>query len=86
MLISQPYAARLSGKYMLARIKKEGWVYIVEAYISTPDGPKWVPISETKSESLALELREYVRYHATTQYVNNMIEMYKARLNRNNPF
>lgn len=69
---------------MLARIKKEGWVYIVEAYMLAPKGPKWVPISETKYQKLALELREYVRNHASTQFVYNMYGMYRASLDRNN--
>ena len=67
---------------MLARIKKEGWVYIVEAYMSTPQGPKWEPINETRYKALALELREYVRNHASTQFVYNMYGMYRASLNR----
>ena len=69
---------------MLARIKKEGFVYVVEAYMLAPKGPKWLPINETKYEALALELREYVRYQASTQFVYNMYGMYRAALNRNN--
>ena len=71
---------------MLARIKKEGLVYLVEAYLLAPKGREWMPISETKYETLALELREYVRYHASTQFVYNLFGMYRARHNRNNPF
>ena len=68
---------------MLARIKKEGWVYIVEAYMSAPKGPRWLPINETRYEALALELREYVRNHASAQFVYNMYGMYQASHNRN---
>ena len=70
---------------MLARIKKEGSVYIVEAYMLAPKGPRWLSINETKYEALALELREYVRYHASTQFIYNMYGMYRASLNRNIP-
>lgn len=63
---------------MLARVRKEGWIYKVEAFITTELGPRWMTIEETKYESLALELREYIRYHATTQWVARYARYYKA--------
>ena len=63
---------------MLARVRKEGWFYKVEAFVTTELGPQWVTIEETKYESLAMELREYIRYHATTQWVTRYARNYKA--------
>lgn len=63
---------------MLARVRKEGRIYKVEAFMTTELGPRWMTIEETKYESLALELREYVRYHATTQWVARYAGFYKA--------
>ena len=63
---------------MLARVRKEGWFYKVEAFVTTELGPQWVTIEETKYESLAMELREYIKYHATTQWVTRYARNYKA--------
>ena len=68
----------VNQKLMLARVRKEGWIYKVETFVTTKLGPQWVTIEETKYESLAMELREYVRYHATTQWVSRYAENYKA--------
>lgn len=73
---------------MLARVRKEGWIYKVEAFMTTELGTKWMTIEETKYESLALELREYVRYHATTQWVARYAGYYKAtrKHTKNTPY
>ena len=63
---------------MLARVRKDGWFYKVEAFVTTELGPQWVTIEETKYESLAMELREYIRYHAPTQWVTRYARNYKA--------
>ena len=44
-------------------------LYQVEAFVMTSNGPEWMPVGVEKYENLALELREYVRYHATRSWI-----------------
>ena len=61
---------------MLAIVRTIGKdIYRVEAFVMTSNGPQWLTVGETKHENLALELREYVRYHATRRWI--------ARRNKN---
>ena len=55
---------------MLAIVRTIGKdLYQVEAFVMTSNGPQWLPVGETKHEDLALELREYVKYHATKRWI-----------------
>ena len=63
---------------MLARVKKEGNIYKVEAFVTTELGPQWVTVDETRHEDLALELREYIRYYATTRWLARKKKYFKA--------
>lgn len=55
---------------MLAIVRTIGKdLYQVEAFVMTSNGPQWLPVGETKHKDLALELREYVRYHATRRWI-----------------
>ena len=53
-------------------------LYQVEAFVMTSNGPQWLPVGETKHKDLALELREYVRYHATRRWVIRKNKYYEA--------
>ena len=55
---------------MLAIVRTIGKdLYQVEALVLTNNGPEWLPVGVEKYENLALELRDYVRYHATRQWI-----------------
>ena len=64
---------------MLARVSTIGKdLYQVQAFVMTSNGPQWLPVGETKHENLALELREYVRYHATRRWIARKIKTFEA--------
>lgn len=64
---------------MLAIVRTVGKdLYRVEAFVMTSNGPQWLPVGETKHENLALELREYVRYHATRRWIARKIKTFEA--------
>ena len=64
---------------MLAIVRTIGKdLYRVEAFVMTSNGPQWLPVGETKHENLALELREYVRYHATRRWIARKIKTFEA--------
>lgn len=63
---------------MLARIKKEGGIYKIEAVVTSDNGPQWQTVCEAKTEERAIELREYVRYYAAESVVARLIRAYKA--------
>ena len=64
---------------MLAIVRTIGKdLYQVEAFVMTSNGPQWLPVGETKHEDLALELREYVRYHATRRWIARRNKDFKA--------
>ena len=64
---------------MLAIVRTIGKdLYQVEAFVMTSNGPQWLPVGETKHENLALELREYVKYHATRNWIARRNKDFKA--------
>ena len=64
---------------MLAIVRTIGKdLYQVEAFVMTNNGPQWLPVGETKHEDLALELREYVRYHATRRWIARRIKYFES--------
>ena len=64
---------------MLAVVRTIGKdLYRVEAFVMTSNGPQWLTVGETKHENLALELREYVRYHATRRWIARRIKDFEA--------
>ena len=64
---------------MLSRVRTIGKdLYRVEAFVMTSNGPQWLPVGETKHENLALELREYVRYHATRRWIARKNQYFEA--------
>ena len=64
---------------MLARVRAIGKdLYRVEAFLTTDLGPQWVTVDETWHEDLALELREYVRYSASTRWVARKVRIFEA--------
>ena len=64
---------------MLAIVRTIGKdIYRVEAFVMTSNGPQWLPVGETKHENLALELREYVRYHATRRWIARKVKTFEA--------
>ena len=55
---------------MLAVVRTIGKdLYLVEALVVTDNSYKWVPVGEEKNLNLALELREFVKYHATRRWI-----------------
>ena len=64
---------------MLAIVRTIGKnLYRVEAFVMTSNGPQWLPVGETKHENLALELRDYVRFHATRRWIARKIKTFEA--------
>ena len=63
---------------MLARVKKEGNIYKVEAYDPTSEDPQWKTVGEAKTMAKAIEVREYVRYYAHPNVVARLIRAYEA--------
>lgn len=64
---------------MLAIVRTIGKdLYQVEAFVMTSNGPQWLPVGETKHEELALELCEYVRYHATRRWIARKYKNFEA--------
>jgi hypothetical protein len=64
---------------MLARVTAHGKdLYQVEAFVTTELGPQWVTIGETRHESEALELKEYIKYYATTRWLAHKKKYYEA--------
>lgn len=62
---------------MLARVKKEGGIYKIEAVVTSGNGPQWQTVCEAKTEDRAIQLREYVRYYAAESVITRMIRAYK---------
>lgn len=62
---------------MVARVKKEGDIYKVEAYVPESADPKWKTVCEAKTEDRAIQLREYVRYYAAESVIARLIRAYK---------
>lgn len=64
---------------MLARVTTLGRdLYQVEAFVSTELGPQWVIVGETRHLSEALELRENIRYYATTRWLARKRKYFEA--------
>ena len=64
---------------MLATVRTIGKdLYQVEAFVMTSNGPQWLPVGETKHENLALELRDYVMFHATRRWIARKIKTFEA--------
>lgn len=64
---------------MLARVKKEGNIYKVEAFMPSRRGPQWKTVAECKTNAHAVQVREYVRYYAHQDIVARLIREYEAR-------
>lgn len=55
---------------MLAIVRTIGKdLYQVEAFVVTENGYEWLPVGVEKYYFLALELRDYVKYHATRSWI-----------------
>lgn len=55
---------------MLAVVRTIGKdLYQVEALVVTDNGYQWLPVGVEKNYKLALELRDYVKYHATRRWI-----------------
>lgn len=64
---------------MLAIVRTIGKnLYQVEAFVMTSNGPQWLPVGVEKYENLALELREYVRFHATRSWIARRNKYFEA--------
>ena len=64
---------------MLAIVRTIGKdLYQVEAFVMTSNGYQWLTVDETKHENLALELREYIRYHATRDWIIRKNKYFEA--------
>ena len=64
---------------MLAIVRTIGKdLYQVEAFVTTSNGPEWLPVGETKHEDLALEMRDYVKYHATRRWIARRNKYFEA--------
>ena len=64
---------------MLAIVRTIGKdLYQVEAFVMTNNGPQWLPIAETKHKDLALELKEYVKYHASRRWIARKNKYFEA--------
>lgn len=73
------YLTKQKQRTMLARVTTLGKdIYQVEAFVTTELGPQWVIVAETRHLSEALELREYIRYYATTRWVARKRRYFEA--------